>query len=108
MQVLRQHAESCDIVRVVNPITFSSIALGQDGQPYEFPGHCYELLNKNARCKRCISMQTYQSKEPQRKVEVVGDRYYFITSQYIEVDGQPRSLERITLINGQLLEDLHR
>ncbi len=108
VQVLRQHAESCDIVRVVNPITFSSIALGQDGQPYEFPGHCYELLNKNARCKRCISMQTYQSKEPQRKVEVVGDRYYFITSQYIEVDGQPRSLERITLINGQLLEDLHR
>lgn len=103
---LRQHIESCDIVRVVDPLTMQATALAKDGQPYQMPGRCHNLLNKSERCQNCISLRTAQTMTPERKVEVVGDKHYFITSQYVEIDGQPRSLERITLLDGDILDDL--
>lgn len=107
-RALRDSAPAWDLVRLVDPLTMTATMLGDDGNFRRLPGSCSELLGKSTRCQNCASLKALQTGQPQRKVESLGDRHYYIVAQPVTVDGRSLVIERMAEVKGEVLADLQK
>lgn len=91
-----------DLVRVVDPNRMQGTTLGNDGE-LDMPHRCFDLLDKGRRCQNCISARTVSCKHSVSKFEFVGENAYYISTRYVEIDGQPRAIELVKQINEETL-----
>lgn len=107
-RALRDSTPAWDLVRLVDPLTMTATMLGDDGNFRRLPGSCSELLGKSTRCQNCASLKALQTGQPQRKVESLGDRHYYIVAQPVTVDGRSLVIERMAEVKGAVLADLQK
>lgn len=86
-----------DVVRLVDPSVTRGCTLDENGR-LSHSHCCYDLLEKGRRCQNCISARTVANKKSVSKFEFVGKDAFFITTRYLEVDGEERSLELVKQI----------
>ncbi|MDO4536642.1 MAG: GGDEF domain-containing phosphodiesterase [Coriobacteriales bacterium] len=101
-RTMRELSPMYDIVRVVDPSVTQGRTLDEAGE-LNMPHRCYDALSKERRCDHCISARTVSCHNSVSKFEFVGDDAYYISTRYVEVDGQPRSIELIRKISDDLL-----
>jgi putative two-component system response regulator len=93
-----------DLVRLVDPSTMEGASLDERGE-LAMPHRCFDVLCKGRRCQNCISARTVASKGSVSKFEFVGDDAFYISTRYVEVDGEPRSIELVKKIGDQVVID---
>lgn len=93
-------SHGCDAVRVVEPSACAASNYDPATGKLRHPYRCYSALGKGRRCDNCISARTVDTGRPASKFEFVGPDAYFITAHYVEVDGEPRSIEAINKVSA--------
>lgn len=82
-----------DIVRVVDASLQRTVVFDEQGSHVDEHRNCFEVWNKRGRCENCISARAFSQKGKFSKFEFIGNEIYYVTSQYLEVDGIPYLLE---------------
>lgn len=93
-------SHGCDAVRVVEPSACAASNYDPATGKLRHPYRCYSALGKGRRCDNCISARAVDTGRPASKFEFVGPDAYFITAHYVEVDGEPRSIEAINKVSA--------
>jgi len=81
------------VVRLVNPTQRKVLDLNSGKETREI---CNSIWGRNERCENCTSVRALQSHKNAHKVEFVHEKVYFITSKYVEIDGEACILEMVT------------
>ena len=91
-----------DAVHVVDPERLVVMDLDDDGRlsPSQHP--CHALRGKPASCENLISIRALHEKQRLSKIERIGDVFYLVNAQYIEVDGHPFVLELVSRTDAAL------
>ncbi len=66
---------------------------------------CFDIWGNGRRCVNCISARTVATHSSHAKYEMAGGRAFYITTQYVEVDGQPRVIEMVRAIGDEEFEE---
>ena len=85
-----------DVVRVVDPEQLVIMDFDSDGGLSSSQHPCHAIWGKPNRCKNCISLRSLHEHRRFSKTEIIGESFYLINSQYIEVDGHPYVLELVS------------
>ncbi len=99
-RLLALMSHGCDAVRVVEPSICAASNYDPATGKLRHPYRCYSALGKGRRCDNCISARAVDTGRPASKFEFVGPDAYFITAHYVEVDGEPRSIEAINKVSA--------
>lgn len=94
-----------DSVRLVDASTNYELILDCMGVMRKAPYSCYAVWSRDIRCENCISAKCLSKKSRFEKFEFVGNEIYFVIAYYMEVDGQPCSMEMITRMTEDTLFD---
>ena len=79
-----------NIVRLVDPMC----ELVADSAGVPIPGaSCTKVWNHTIRCENCSSLRALQTKSVVYKMEFSGDRTYWITSRFVNIEGRNAILE---------------
>ena len=91
-----------DAVHVVDPERMVVMDLDDDGRlsPSQHP--CHALRGKPASCENLLSIRALHEKQRLSKIERIGDVFYLVNAQYIEVDGHPFVLELVSRTDAAL------
>ncbi len=101
-QLMSLYKTVFDVVRLVNPSSRESFEpVGLEGS-FSDGVCCHEMFNRDVRCVNCISAKTVISRSSQSKFDVVGNDVYYIFTKYVEVDGEPYSLEFIKKVREDI------
>ena len=98
-RLLALMSHGCDAVRVVEPSICAASNYDPATGKLRHPYRCYSALGKGRRCDNCISARAVDTGRSASKFEFVGPDAYFITAHYVEVDGEPRSIEAINKVS---------
>ncbi len=85
-----------DVVRVVDPEQLVIMNFNGDGGLSSSQHPCHAIWGKPNRCENCISLRSLHEHRRFSKTELIGETFYLINSQYIEVDGHPYVLELVS------------
>ena len=96
-----------DAVRLVDASTNYEIHVDRTGTMRKVPYNCYAVWSRDSRCDNCISAKCLSQKSRFEKFEFLGNEIYFVIAYYVEVDGQPCSMEMITRMTEDTLFDGH-
>lgn len=105
-RALRDAAPAWDLVRLVDPTTMQATVLADDGNFRRLPGSCSELLGKSGRCENCVSLRALETGKPQRKVERMGDKCFYIVARPVTVDGRGLVIEGVAEMDEELCRAL--
>jgi len=86
-----------DIVRLVDPIRCLEYSIPD--RSFERVFHnipCYRALEKDRRCKNCISIRALQEEKPHTKFEFADKAIYYMMAKSIQVDGKSFIVEMIS------------
>lgn len=92
-----------DQVRLVDATVTTAIRVGEDGEMVEEPYHCHRVWGREERCENCVSAKVLSTKDRISKFEFMGDDIYHVIAMYVEVEGQPFSIEMISQIVDEAL-----
>jgi len=92
-----------DIARVVDPVARKVLRVYAGGRE-ESPS-CGAVWGRCSRCDNCTSLQAFRTRGRACKMEVSEERTYWVTSRYIQVDGQPAVAELISDVTDCLMLD---
>lgn len=92
-----------DIVRFVDADQKKQICIDCNGKKTFSDDLCCKVWKREERCKNCISERVKKKQNKVHKLEFVDDCVYYVTALYMEVDGQPCSLEMVTHIEADVL-----
>lgn len=92
-----------DQVRLVDATVTTAIRVGEDGEMVEEPYHCHRVWGRKERCENCVSAKVLSTKDRLSKFEFMGDDIYHVIAMYVEVEGQPFSIEMISQIVDEAL-----
>ena len=101
MQLMRS---TCDLARVVDPATFEARNYERDetGEGLQQPYRCYAGIKKSRRCQDCISARAVSERKSATKFEFIGDDAFLISARYVEVDGEPRTIETVQRVTDSI------
>ena len=85
-----------DIVCVVDPEQLVMMELDGEGNLVSSQHACHAIWGKPQCCKNCISLRSLHEHRRFSKTELIGETFYLVNSQYIEVDGHPYVLELVS------------
>ena len=109
-----------DVVRFVDVETNKIISIDEKNNIHTSPYSCYSLWERTGKCQNCTSHKAKASKSSTTKFEYVNNEFYYVISEYMEVDGNPYVLELVSKIkenfevalygktNMQSIEDLQK
>jgi putative two-component system response regulator len=86
-------------VRLVDPSCAQARLLEKDGRGFSEPSLCYGVWKAKHRCVNCISARTLATRTSQSKYEFRDDKVFFVNTQYVEVDGEPRVIEMVRALD---------
>lgn len=92
-----------DIVRIVEAPSDKQCCINETNELIEESGRCFDMWNKEARCKHCVSMRALSQKRLSRKFEFVGSEAYLITAMYVEIDDEPFVIEMIAHLTNETM-----
>lgn len=102
-ELIEQLSLIYDIVRLVDATSLYVVDIDTDGKCYYQGHHCHEVWHKKKRCENCVSLASYLGKTRLTKYEFLNDDVYHVTSQYIEVDELPYTLEIVQKVAPEAL-----
>ena len=88
-----------DVVRLVDPNSFSVLELDKDGVLRRSGKRCAAFWNNGNGCANCISARAFAQKATLNKLEFTNTDAYFVVSKYICVNGTPCVLEMLSKMN---------
>ncbi len=91
-----------DIVRFVDVGEKKQICIDRNGKKTFSDDLCYQVWKKEERCENCVSGRAKKEQNKVSKFEFMDDCVYYVTALYMEVDGQPCSLEMVTHIEDDI------
>lgn len=94
-----------DAVRLVKPGTGVQWTVGEEDQLVEGEYRCWVVWRRDTRCVNCISRRVVAQKERITKFEFLGEDLRHVTAKYVEVDGEPLSMEMISAIRDDTMLD---
>lgn len=92
-----------DTVRLVDATVNYQYTIGEDGELVRAPYRCYAVWQRNTRCENCISTKCLFGKTKLAKFEFVDDDIFHVLAMYVEVDGQPYSMEMVSKVTDETL-----
>lgn len=87
-----------DVVRFVDVETNKIISIDEKNNIHTSPYSCYSLWERTGKCQNCTSHKAKVSKSSTTKFEYVNNEFYYVISEYMEVDGNPYVLELVSKI----------
>lgn len=87
-----------DVVRFVDVETNKIISIDEKNNIHTSPYSCYSLWERTGKCQNCTSHKAKASKSSTTKFEYVNNEFYYVISEYMEVDGNPYVLELVSKI----------
>lgn len=72
-----------DVVRVVDPTNTSILTLDEENNVHEIPYSCFQVWNKNTRCKNCTSMKALECHSQLSKYEFIENEIFYVISKPI-------------------------
>lgn len=102
--VLLQYLRSAfDTVRLVDASVQKVVVVDNKGRLHETEHRCFAMWNRHERCENCISAKCLYSRGRLAKFMFIGDEVYHVLAMYVEIDGQPYSLEMVNRITDETL-----
>lgn len=87
-----------DVVLFVDVETNKIISIDEKNNIHTSPYSCYSLWERTGKCQNCTSHKAKASKSSTTKFEYVNNEFYYVISEYMEVDGNPYVLELVSKI----------
>lgn len=87
-----------DIVRFVDVDTNKIISIDNKNQILHSPYSCYSVWERTGKCQNCTSYKAKMAKSNMVKFEFVNDKFYYVISEYVEIEGNPYVLELVSEI----------
>ncbi len=87
-----------DVVRFVDVETNKIISIDEKNNIHTSPYSCYSIWERTGKCQNCTSHKAKASKSSTTKFEYVNNEFYYVISEYMEVDGNPYVLELVSKI----------
>lgn len=103
--MVRELGRAFDIVRIVKAPTDKQCCVNDACELVEESGRCFDIWNKNVRCKHCVSMRALSKKHISRKFEFIGNDVHLITAMYVEVEDEPYVIEIIAKLTEETMLD---
>ena len=91
-----------DIVRLVDPTTFTVLELDEEGVLHPTGNRCGAFWNSDGyerNCDNCVSALALARKTTLNKLEFSNTDMYFVISKYLRVNGTPCVLEMLSKLN---------
>ena len=88
-----------DVVRLVDPNSFSVLELDKEGALRHSGQRCAAFWNNGNSCANCISARAFAQKSTLNKLEFTNTNAYSVISKYIRVNGTPCVLEMLSKMN---------
>lgn len=104
-QMVSDLRQAFDVVRIVEAPTDKQCCINEACELVQEPGRCFDVWNKEVRCKHCVSMRALGKKQLSRKFEFVGSEVYLITAMYVEVEDEPFVIEMIAKLTNETMLD---
>lgn len=92
-----------DVVRIVEAPSDKQSCMNENCEIMQQNGSCFDIWNKEARCKQCVSMRALNKKRLSRKFEFMGQDVYLITAMYVEVEGEPFVIEMVAKLTEETM-----
>lgn len=103
--MIRELGRAFDVVRIVKAPTDKQCCFSEDCQLVEEQGSCFDVWDKDTRCKHCVSMRALSQKHIARKFEFMGDEVHLITAMYVEVEDEPYVIEILAKLDEETMLD---
>lgn len=103
--MIRELDRVFDVVRIVKAPTDAQCCINDDCNLVQEPGRCFDVWDKDTRCKHCVSMRALSQKRISRKFEFMGSEVHLITAMYVEVDDEPYVIEIIAKLTEETMFD---
>jgi putative two-component system response regulator len=87
-----------DAIRLVDITTHQAYSVTRQGELMPDAHPCFALWGRDVVCDYCLSESVTRERARMSKFEFQGDDVYHVIAIYVEVDGQPRSMEMLTKI----------
>lgn len=87
-----------DVVRLIDPVFLKIVYPKGSGNEY-----CHSVWSRYNRCENCSSLRALSNKDQAYKIEIVGDKTYWVISRYIEVDNKPHILELVKNVSDNFI-----
>lgn len=102
--VLLEYLRSAfDTVRLVDAGLNRQVVIDSTGQVKETEHRCFAVWNRSERCENCISAKCLCTKSRLAKFVFIEDEIYHVLAMYVEIDGQPYSMEMINRISNDTM-----
>ena len=85
-----------DIVRLVDPTTYTVLELDDSGVLRRSKERCAAFWDNGGSCANCISSRAIAQKTTLNKLEFTNTNMYFVISKYICLNGTPCVLEMLS------------
>lgn len=96
-----------DIVRFVDVDTNKVVSIDNKNQLYHSSYSCSSMWERTGKCQNCTSYKAKMSKSNKVKFEFVNDKFYYVISEYVEIEGNPYVLELVSQIQEDFEMDLY-
>lgn len=97
-----------EVVRLVDPSATAVLTLDAEGNVARTPYSCFNVWNKETRCKNCSSLCAFHGNCTQTKYEFISEDIYYVVSYPVKIVRQrdnelPCVLEVVSKISDHLL-----
>lgn len=103
--MVRELQRAFDVVRIVKAPTDDQCCINEDCELVKDPARCFDIWDKDTRCKHCVSMRALSQKRISRKFEFIGSDVHLITAMYVEVEDEPYVIEIIAKLTEETMLD---
>ncbi len=96
---IRQMEEIFDVVRLVDPLTYTVLELSEEGILRRTEEHCHAFWRDDGSCANCISNRAYAERTQLNKLEFTGTDMYYVISRYVCINGAYCVMELVSKLN---------
>ena len=105
VEVMKHLHSVFDAVRLVKPGTGVQWTVDGEDRLVEGEYRCWVVWRRDTRCVNCISRRVVAQHGRITKFEFLNDDLRHVTAKYVEVDGEPLSMEMISEIRDDTMLD---
>lgn len=105
VEVMKHLQSVFDAVRLVKPGTGVQWTVDAEDRLVEGEYRCWVVWRRDTRCVNCISRRVVAQHGRLTKFEFLDDDLRHVTAKYVEVDGEPLSMEMISEIRDDTMLD---
>lgn len=102
-QMIGELERAFDIVRLVEAPTDHQCCMNENCEIIREPGRCFDMWNREVRCKHCVAMRALGKKDVSRKFEFVGSEVYLIEAMYVEIETEPFVIEMMAKLGDETM-----